>query len=60
MATEAAIQRWDKILDEVEQTRKGCPFVHFLVPGYHQFRQAFPLLVDAITKACQRSRNSPG
>jgi hypothetical protein len=51
MATEAAIQRWDKILDEVEKTRKGCPFVHFLVPGYHQFRQAFPLLVDAITKA---------
>jgi hypothetical protein len=51
MATEAAIQRWDKILGEVEKTRKGCPFVHFLVPGYHQFRQAFPLLVDAITKA---------
>lgn len=50
MATEATLQRWDKILDEVETIRRGCPFIHFLVPGYHQFQQGFRLTVDAITK----------
>lgn len=50
MATEATLQRWDKILDEVEAIRRGSPFINLLVPGYHQFQQGFHLTVDAITK----------
>jgi hypothetical protein len=50
MTTEATLQRWDKILDEVETTRRGCPFINLLVPGYKQFQQGFRLTVAAITK----------
>lgn len=53
MATEATIRRWDHVLDEVEKTRKGCPFINLLVPGYKQFDQGFHLTVAAITKAFQ-------
>ncbi|HZE15121.1 MAG TPA: hypothetical protein VE197_05080 [Mycobacterium sp.] len=51
MATEATIRRWDHVLDEVEKTRKGSPFINLLVPGYKRFDQGFRLTVAAITKA---------
>lgn len=47
----SAIQRWDRVLDEVEKTRKACPYLHYLVPGYNQFDQGFRLIAAAITKA---------
>jgi hypothetical protein len=51
MATEATIRRWDQVLDEVEKTRKGSPFINLLAPGYKQFDQGFRLTVATITKA---------
>lgn len=51
MATEATIRRWDQVLDELEKTRKGSPFINLLVPGYKQFHQGFHVTVDVITKA---------
>jgi hypothetical protein len=51
VATEATIERWDHVLDEVEKTRKGSPFINLLVPGYKQFDQGFRLTVNVITRA---------
>jgi hypothetical protein len=51
MATEATIQRWDHVLNELQKTRKGSPFINLLVPGYKQFDQGFRLTVAVITKA---------
>jgi hypothetical protein len=52
MATEATIQRWDRILDDVEKRRRGCVApLEMLVPGHIRFEQGFHLVVDAITKA---------
>jgi hypothetical protein len=51
MATAAKLQRWDHVLDEIEKTRKGSPFINLLVPGYKQFDQGFRLTVNAITRA---------
>lgn len=51
MATEATIERWDHVLDEVEKTLKGSPFINLLVPGYKQLDQGFRLTVNAITRA---------
>jgi hypothetical protein len=51
MATAATLQRWDHVLDEVEKTRKGSPFINLLVPGYKQFDQGFRLTVNTITRA---------
>jgi len=42
MATEATIRRWDHVLDEVEKTRKGSPFINLLVPRIQAVRSGFP------------------
>jgi len=47
----SATERWDRVLDEMEQTRKACPYLHYLVPGYEKFDQGFHVIVAAITKA---------
>jgi hypothetical protein len=50
MASDAMVNRWDKILREVE-SRRQCFVVplEVLVPGYKQFDQGFHLTVDALT-----------
>jgi hypothetical protein len=50
MATEATIQRWDRILGEVEIKRR-CFVVplEVLVPGHPRFHQGFQVTVDALT-----------
>ncbi|WGI31610.1 hypothetical protein [Mycolicibacterium aubagnense] len=46
-----AIERWDKLLGEIE-TKRRCIMVpvEYIKPGYAQFRQAFPMIVDVLTK----------
>lgn len=50
MATEQAIKRWDKVLEEVELSRRQMFFpLEELKPGYAQFGQAMPMLIGFIT-----------
>ena len=58
MATAETIRRWDHVLDVVEKTRKGSPFINLLVPGYPQFHQGFHLTVDVITKVFRDARQT--
>jgi hypothetical protein len=48
MATQAAIERWDKVLYEVEKAREGWRYPEAMTPAYRDFVRGLPMLIETI------------
>ncbi len=48
MATQAAIERWDKNLHEVEKAREGWLYPEAMTPAYRDFGRGLPMVIETI------------
>jgi hypothetical protein len=50
MATQSAIERWDKVLDAVEKTRESVLYLELMTPEVrkHQYARDLPMIIESV------------